>query len=101
MLTWHEFTKQDWVGMAGAESFPGREEPLMAEMTVLVRKGEGGIKVPALAVLDAQGLCVVWDDEDGVNVTYAWRSPYVARAAVMLKPEMTEAELRALCGYEV
>jgi hypothetical protein len=65
---WREFTKVDWYGMAGAESFPGHDwiegvaqaEPLIADFKV-----DG---LDAYAILDANGVWIDILTPDGESV---------------------------------
>lgn len=103
MIDFKPFTSSDWMGLAGAENFPDGSEPLIAWF-----KMDG---FDASAVIDAHGLTVSVDapiqeeNEFGETITheeteqidYIWTDPSRAlRAAPLLNPEMTEAELLAL-----
>lgn len=83
-LTWRTFTREDWFGYAGAASFSDGREPLVAELKV-----DGA---HAVAVLDAEGLSILWggtEDEDGE----AWWFGGVeaARLIALMGPEMTRS----------
>lgn len=85
---WREFDEVDWFGLAGAESFPGGEEPLVAYIRV------DGLETEA--VLDARGIGLMSMTPDGETVGYfnlANGAPYLARFATTLRADYEMGDL--------
>lgn len=91
-LAWRPFTRADWDSLAGFERWAAERSPLVAELRV-----DG---VPALAVVDRNGAAVLLsggpDDEDFGELRAAGSLAESMRQAMLLRPEMTRAELTAL-----
>lgn len=87
---WREFTKVDWYGMAGATSFPGDVEPLLADIQVNDQD--------AVVVLDANDVWIAVYDQQGNDIfDGGFATPAQgARFAATLKASYTTTELEAV-----
>jgi len=83
VIEFRPFTANDWMGLAGAESFDDGAAPLVADLKV-----DG---YEALAVIDRGGLTLLLEGAElhlkGANV---------ARAVAMLRPEVSSLALDGL-----
>lgn len=81
MIEFNAFTKQDWYGLADAQSFSDGSPPMRADFIVSV----DGVEHEAVAVLDAIGLGIMVTDANGDDVmNLAWDSAFGARALTTL-----------------
>ena len=98
-LVFRPFESADWHGYAGAESFGrgGQLPPVLADCEV-----DG---LPAVAVLDVNGLSFMFDRRYGdeeVSYEVTFSGAWAARALALLGDEpLTMAGLLALGGKEV
>lgn len=88
--TWREFDELDWMGFAGAESFPdGVGEPLMADVKV--------DDLDTIALLDANGVGLMVLTPDGEEIALLTATGMTAaRFAATLKASYDTGELMDL-----
>lgn len=99
MIAMQPFSKHDWYGWAGAEAFPGGAEPLIGECTVVNRDGA---TVFATVIVDAQGVTVNLDDEEGVvDAVVYFAGAFGARALASIHDGVSRIELEAMPGAAV
>ncbi len=93
MIALRPFSKNDWLGLAGAECFTDGAAPLVGECLV-----DG---VEATVVLDANGLAVMWAaavGDDVVDHTVYWTTTAAAQALALLPAATSRTVLEAMGG---
>ena len=93
-IQFREFSKSDWDGFAGAESFQDDQAPRIA--SIEVRHSMGAAHQRATVVVDAEGVSIVFHDGTEVFVS---EKREVILALLALKPRMDIHELDEL-GFE-
>lgn len=106
-VKFNPLTKNDWMGVAGAEPFPDGSEPLVGYFAFTTEFGD----CDAMAIIDATGLtiqievpCVDMDPEtleeevheETETIEYVWNGPAAFRAIAFLRPTMAEGDLLLL-----
>lgn len=81
-LIWRDFKEADWLTWSGAERFHDGSAPMVADFQV--NGAEGGIGV---AVLDASGLTLMWNENDART----WTGARTAWAVAKLSTRLAEA----------
>jgi hypothetical protein len=100
------FTKNDWMGLGGAEAFPDGSVPLIGYFVLSTEDYD----LDAMAVIDANGLTIqvevpcseegdcgeMVDHEETETLEYVWTGPGAFRAIAFLRPTMAEGDLLLL-----
>lgn len=108
MIAFRPFTREDWYGFAGAETFGHGIEPLISTFKVVVPENNDMVE-DAVAIIDASGLTVHWtepyfDDCDRADeaTRFAYfEGPLAVRAVAQLSEGMSVDQICDIPGAEV